>query len=282
MGLTRSEATALGIAAIGHVVLFGILSVGFLATPNPEKLRSTPIEVTLSDEVGLVSEAPVVAHEEPAAKKSPVEAPVEPETAPPEPAAQPETPPEPAARPKPTPPKPAPAPNARVAPAKPVKPAPAAPAAAPAKPAAKAAPARPSTARGPVKPTGRLNGLDLGVSDRPTASTSATPPAAAIGPQVKAALGAEIIRQIRPHWSPPSGADSEKLRTRVVVALGRDGSLAGEPRVTQTGVTDSNRTQGALARERAIRAVKLAAPFKLPPQFYDAWKTIGPTLYEGL
>ncbi|WP_322740318.1 TonB C-terminal domain-containing protein [Sphingomonas sp. M1-B02] len=99
---------------------------------------------------------------------------------------------------------------------------------------------------------------------------------------MKAALGAEIIRQIRPHWSPPSGADSDKLRTRVVVTLGRDGALAGEPRVTQTGVTASNRAQAELARERAIRAVKLAAPFKLPAQFYDAWKTIGPTLYEGL
>jgi hypothetical protein len=68
----------------------------------------------------------------------------------------------------------------------------------------------------------------------------------------------------------------------VQVSLNRDGTLAGEPRVTQTGITDSNRGQAALHRERAIRAVKLAAPFKLPAQYYDAWKTIAPTLYEGL
>ncbi|MEI9927266.1 MAG: hypothetical protein WDN44_05590 [Sphingomonas sp.] len=35
-------------------------------------------------------------------------------------------------------------------------------------------------------------------------------------------------------------------------------------------------------KERAIRAVRLASPFKLPAQYYAAWKTIEPTLYEGL
>jgi outer membrane biosynthesis protein TonB len=308
MAMTRTEAGALGIVVVAHAVLFGLLSVGFLATPNPDKLKPAPIQVTLSDEVGLTSEAPVVSHEEMAAKKSPVEAPLEPDTAP-EPSEQPApTPPEPEPapqpQPKPQPAPPKPAPVAKPAPTKPsptkptptkpapaAKPAPAKPA--PAAPAAKPAPARPAPAkpasagspakaRGPVKPTGQLEGLDLGQSDRPSRSTATTPPAATIGPQVKAALGAEVIRQLKPHWTPPSGADSEKLRTRVVVSLNRDGSLAGEPRVTQTGITDSNRSQAALAKERAIRAVRLAAPFKLPPQFYDAWKTIGPTLYEGL
>jgi outer membrane biosynthesis protein TonB len=301
MAMTRTEAGALGIVVVAHAVLFGLLSVGFLATPNPDKLKPAPIQVTLSDEVGLTSEAPVVSHEEMAAKKSPVEAPLEPDTAP-EPSEQPApTPPEPAPQPqpKPQPAPPKPAPVAKPAPTKPTptkpapaakpapaKPAPAAPAAKPA--SARPAPAKPASAgppakaRGPVKPTGQLEGLDLGQSDRPSRSTATTPPAATIGPQVKAALGAEVIRQLKPHWTPPSGADSEKLRTRVVVSLNRDGSLAGEPRVTQTGITDSNRSQAALAKERAIRAVRLAAPFKLPPQFYDAWKTIGPTLYEGL
>ena len=66
------------------------------------------------------------------------------------------------------------------------------------------------------------------------------------------------------------------------MSLNQDGSLAGEPRVTQTGITESNRSQAALHRERAIRAVKLAAPFRLPPQYYGAWKTIAPNLFEGL
>ncbi len=66
------------------------------------------------------------------------------------------------------------------------------------------------------------------------------------------------------------------------VRLAQDGSIQGDPTVTQTGVTASNATQAALAKERAIRAVRLAAPFKLPAQFYGAWKSIEPTLYEGL
>ena len=321
MGMTRGEATALGVAAAGHVLLFGVLSVGFLATPNPDKLEPQPIEVTLADDVALTSASPEISSEAPAAKKSPVEAPLEPDTAP-EPAPEPEpAPPEPqpapAPQPKPAPPKPAPAkpapaklapakpqpkpqpqpkPAPKAAPAKPTKPAPAAPAkptrAAPAAPAriaaagksaaTRPAAAAPAKARGPVKPSGRLEGLALGATALPSPSKSNAQPAATVGPQIRSALQAEVIRQIKPHWTPPSGADSEKLRTRVVVSLNRDGSVQGEPRVTQTGVTDSNRVQAALHRERAIRAVKLAAPFKLPAQYYDGWKTIAPTLYEGL
>jgi len=151
----------------------------------------------------------------------------------------------------------------------------------PSKPAPAQAPSRPSNR--PVAPTGRLDGLLNGINDKPSKSASVTPPAATVGPEQKAALSGAIIRQIRPYWAPPSGADSDKLRTTVTVRLNEDGTLAGEPRVTaQTGITDSNRAQADLARDRAIRAVKLAAPFKLPPQFYSAWKVIAPVLYEDL
>ena len=154
---------------------------------------------------------------------------------------------------------------------------PAAPA--PAKAVAKPAPAKPTTARGPVKPTGRLNGLDLGVSDRPTNSTATTPPASVIGAAVKQSLAAELYRVLRPHWSAPTGADADKLRTTVEARLNPDGTLAGPPRVVnQVGVTDSNRVQAELHKERAIKAVRLAAPFKsLPPKFYEGWKVIRPT-----
>lgn len=305
--IDRSEKVGLIVAAAGHVILFGVLSVGFLATPNPLKLESRPVEVTLIDEVSLESTAPEISSEEPAAKLAPEEAPLEPEAAPPDPSPEPPTPqpkpvqPQPAppqpkpqpAPPKPAPPKPTPpkpvAPTAPAPKAKPQPPAPASRPVAPAKPAASTAtkpataatPARPSNAA-PAKPTGRLDGLLAGLTDRPTQSQATTPPATAIGPQVKAALAAEVLRQIKPKWTPPSGADSDQLRTTVQVRLKPDGSIDGEPRVTQTGVTDGNRVQAGLHRERAIRAVKLAAPFKLPQQYYDAWKTIAPTLYEGL
>jgi outer membrane biosynthesis protein TonB len=264
--MDRGEGAGLTIAVLGHVVLFGLLSVGFLATPNPVRLVPVPIDVGLIEETALESTSPTPTSEAPAAKLSPVEAPVEPDSAPPEPAPNPQ----PIAKPQPTPPKPAPAPDA-------VKPAPKTPP----KPAPAAAPARPSNR--PVAPTGRLDGLLNGINDKPSPSKSVTPPAATAGPEVKAALIAAINRQIRPHWAPPSGADSDKLKTTVTVRLNEDGSLASEPRVTaQTGITDSNRAQADLARERAIRAVKLAAPFKLPAQYYNAWKVIAPVLFEDL
>jgi hypothetical protein len=63
--------------------------------------------------------------------------------------------------------------------------------------------------------------------------------------------------------------------TIVRFRLNRDGSLAGAPTCTQqSGETASNATQVGLHCERAIRAVRLAAPFDLPEQFYDKWKLI--------
>jgi outer membrane biosynthesis protein TonB len=266
--VTRSEAAGLGIAAIGHLALFGLLSVGFLATPNPLQLQSAPIEVSLTDEVGLESQAPVPHQEDVAARLSPVEAPLEPDTAPPEPADQPD--PQPVAKPEPTPPKPAPAENARPAPKQPPT------KAAPAKAQPKSQPKR------EIRASGVLDGIVAGLKDQPSKGKATTPPAVKAGPAVQSALAAEVLRQIKPRWKPPSGADSDKLRTTVQVQLDRDGAIVGQPRVTQTGVTASNRAQADLHRERALRAVQLAAPFKLPAQYYDAWKTIAPTLYEGL
>lgn len=208
--ISRGEATGLVLAIAGHAGLFALLSMGFLAVSNPVKSDETPIEVSISDMVGLKSEAPVVTHEEAAALKAPEEGPPVPDTPPPSPADE-----QPVAKPQPQP-KPAPAPDAAKAPL--------------AKPAsAAAALTRPRNDR---RPTGSLDGLDLGATDKPSNSRSTTPPAATAGPAVQAALSAEIIRQIRPHWSPPSGADSEKLRTTVHVRLAQDGSIQGDPTVT--------------------------------------------------
>jgi hypothetical protein len=65
------------------------------------------------------------------------------------------------------------------------------------------------------------------------------------------------------------------LVTELAFDLNEDGSLQGRPRVLrQSGVTDTNRAQQALHAERAIRAVQLAAPFDLPDEYYEAWKSI--------
>lgn len=266
--MDKAEKAGLGIATAGHVILFGLLSVGFLATPNPLDLRPKPIEVTLSDEIGLESQAPTPSTEEPAAKLAEVEAPVEP-ASPPEPAPKPE--------PVPAPPKPQPQPAPKPTPAPKVEKAKPAPQP---KPAPKAEPAPKAKA---ATPTGRLKGITDGLTDRASDSRSTSPPAATIGPAVQSALASEVRRQLKPHWRSPTGQDVELLRTIVEVRLARDGSIIGEPRVIeQTGVNASNRSQAELHKEHAIRAVKLAAPFKLPAEYYDAWKVIRPAFDKRL
>ena len=308
--MDRAEKIGLGVATAGHVLLFGLLSSGFLATPNPLKLNSPPMDVSLVDEVALKSTAPQVSTAPPPPSVAPEQGPTE-DAAPapePEPTPQPEpTPAPPAPRPappkpvaKPAPPKPAPAPpkkdvpaakpkpaaekpapaKSKPAPEKP-KPAAAAPAKASQKPAAKPrsdAPARASGQGKADKPKGSLLGKDFlkGIDTEDDAPRKpAPPPAAAMGPQQKAALDSEIRRQLKPHWKAPTGADADSLRTILRVKLDRDGALIGTPQVMdQTGITPSNKSQAGLHAEQAIKAVRLAAPFKLPAQFYEQWKDL--------
>lgn len=262
--IDRSEGAGLTVALAGHVALFGLLSVGFLATPKPEKLKSVPIEVSLSDDVGMESTAPVVSHEELAAKKSPVEAPVEPDSAPPEPVAEPQ----PIAKPQPTPPKPVPAPVAKPQPAPP-KPVAAAPAKAPSKPSNR-----------PVKPTGNLDGLDLGKSNNKTASTTTTAPASATGAE-RASFAAAIQRQVQPcaNRQVTPGPGAEQIRVAVKLRLNRDGSLAAAPTImSHDGVDDGNRRYVERVDDLAVATFKGCSPLRgLPDALYDVpggWKSV--------
>lgn len=106
-------------------------------------------------------------------------------------------------------------------------------------------------------------------------STSTGTPAAKFGASEAASLRSAISRQIKPYWAVPQGLDAEKLVTVLAWDLNPDGSLKGRPRViSQSGITDGNRNQADLHAERAIRAVQQAAPFRLPPEFYNEWKRI--------
>jgi outer membrane biosynthesis protein TonB len=263
MALTRSEIGGLVVAAAGHLVLFGILSVGFLATPNAEKLKPQPIAVSFAEDVGLESSAPDISSAPEAAKKSPVEAPVEPDSAPPEPVSEPE----PVAKPQPAPPKPAPAPNAKPAP--PSKPTTAAPAVNPRQ-----------QPRRNVRPTGNLEGLDLGRTNNRTDSTSLNPPATKMSAQAAADISSAIQRQVQPcadrQVNPGPGAD--QIRVVVNLRINRDGSLAGPPRIVgHTGVDDAN--QRYVTRvDDAVRAIFAScAPLRgLPAELYDVpngWKS---------
>ena len=100
-------------------------------------------------------------------------------------------------------------------------------------------------------------------------------PSAADVASIKRALGQEIARQLKPRWKSPTGADVDQLVTILSWDLAKDGSLMGEPRfVDQQGGTPSNQAQARIHRENAIKAVRAAAPFRLPPEHYALWKSV--------
>ena len=254
--LSREERIGLGIAAVAHVALVAALvwqvRDGPAKLPVPER-----IEVSLAQDVALTSTAPKPA---PAAQAA-----IAPQLAP-----------------EPAPPPPAPEPIPTVAVKELPKPAIAAlhqPAPKPA-PVAKASAAPAPAKLAPQKTSKPAGGSRLGddflagVSAGERTKAAGTP-AAAFGPAEQASLSQAINRQLKPKWNAPQGVDAEQLVTVLSWELNQDGSLAGTPRVvSQSGITDSNRPQAKLHAERAIRAVQLAAPFELPPQFYDKWKRI--------
>jgi hypothetical protein len=232
--------------------------------PDPLPLPET-MTVTLSNDPGLTSTSP-----EPLAQPSPDSAPVIGEAPPP---------PEPIARIEPEPvrqvepqllPKVAPKAAPKAAVPQRIAPAP--------RPSA-----RPITAPPRAQPprTGKPGGTRLGrdflsgVPDAPASGASALVPASQIGASVRSSLASAIARELKPRWVAPQGAEAEKLVTVLSWELNADGSLAGSPRIVrQEGITDANRAQVQRHAEQAIRAVRLAAPFDLPPQYYNAWKRV--------
>ena len=57
--MDRSEKIGLGVAVVGHVLLFGALSLGFLGAPElPKKIEQQPIDVSLVPDVALEATAP--------------------------------------------------------------------------------------------------------------------------------------------------------------------------------------------------------------------------------
>lgn len=78
--------------------------------------------------------------------------------------------------------------------------------------------------------------------------------------------------QLNGCWRPPgTGGGSEVPVVELHWELNADGTLAGEPRVTSAPST----TAGQVYAEAALRAVRMCAPFRLPPDKYEGgWKYI--------
>ena len=264
--MEKAEKIGLGVAAAGHLALFGALSLSVLSGTN-EAFRNKPIEVMIADEVGLESAAPNPAMATPATSVAPeLGTPEESSFVEPEPLPEPpkaEARPTPAAR---------PAPVTREQPRKPDK---------PARPAAKTE-AKPKPE---PKPRGSRLGDDFlkGVTDAPSVSRSQNIAAEKASAATVASLQRELYRLVKQKWRPPTGADAELLRTTVTARLDSNGRIIGTPTATTTGITPSNRSQVDVHQERAIAAVQLAAPFTtFPEKYYEEWKVIEPVLYLGV
>jgi hypothetical protein len=101
-----------------------------------------------------------------------------------------------------------------------------------------------------------------------------------VGAAVKSSLAAEVRRQLKPHWKAPTGADVEQLRTELSIALAPNGTVTNVEVLRTTGQNESNRPQVRLHQEQAVRAVRLASPFQLPAEYYDAWKLLSPIGFD--
>ncbi|QNQ08776.1 cell envelope biogenesis protein TolA [Sphingomonas alpina] len=283
--MERTEKIGLGVAALGHVVLFGALSLSWL-WPAKSPPKVTPIDISLVDDVALQSQAPP-ATEAPAQSQAPEEGPPE-EAAPPEAAEAEPAPTPPAKQPEPAP-APKPAPKAPPPPKK-------EPVAKPDK--AKTPPAKTSTAAvkppSPVKATGtkpnavRRNpgGFALseetlkGLSATKSTSKAETPPGATMNAQAAADIGSAIKRQVQPcadrQVNPGPGAS--RIRVTIRLQLNKDGSLAARPAITaHSGVDDENGRYVDAVDRSAIATFMGCSPLRgLPAELYDVprgWKT---------
>lgn len=270
--LRSEERTGLIIAFLLHVALVAAL----VLQPRPDAVVPLPerMTVSLADEVALEATGPVLSQDSRQAVAPTISDEIappernEPEPAP-EPKLQPQPRPEPTPRPAPrAKPDPAPAPKPRPEPRPQAKAAPKASTPAPSK--TPPAQAEPKKGGGSRIGADFLKGTETGRRD-----AAAPAPASAIGAAEKASLAQAIARQLKPHWTSPQGVDVELLVTVLSFDLKADGSLAGTPRVVrQEGITDANRPQAPRHAELAVRAVQLAAPFDLPPEYYNAWKRV--------
>ena len=252
--MDRADTTGLGFAIAAHGALFAALSLGIGAVTLP-RIAGDPIEVSFADETGLISSAPVISSEAPAPSiASELGAPEEAAVAP-----------APAVAPPP-PDRPSTAPSQKAS-----------------APAAQQQPKQKSSAAGTrTKTSGSRFGSEFmkGLNDEPSASRSQAAQASTVSAEASASLRAEVRRQLKPHWKAPTGADAEKLRTELSISLARDGTVTDITILRTTGQTASNRPQVRLHQEQAVRAVRLASPFRLPAEFYDAWKHLSPIGFD--
>lgn len=260
-----TERGAIGLAALGHLLLLAALSVGLARSlpPDPASADITPVEFV---EIG--AETTVTRPPEPSLEAAPRDPGPPP---PPEPEALP-APPVPA----PPVPQPAPAPVEDVA----AQDAVAEPRAAP----PRRAPARPAPPAKSFDAGAMAALIDKSIPDAPVrprdpsafakSIEQAIPRGARISPRAMATLEQAIRAQIAPCWNPPiGGADVQGMTVVLKIRLNRDGTVLGQPEfISQTGATAGNQAYARAFVETARRAVLRCAPLDLPDDLYSYWR----------
>jgi colicin import membrane protein len=86
-----------------------------------------------------------------------------------------------------------------------------------------------------------------------------------------ARLLAMLKQQLSACWNPPVGVrEARDLAVRVRFSLNRDGSLSGEPVVTNRG----SNPMFQVAAETALKAVRSCQPLRLPAAKYEVWQEV--------
>ncbi len=256
--LRNEERIGLGVAVVLHL---GLAAAFLVQSTKREVLAPAPrMTVNLTSDVGLEATAP-----DPVPTSAAAIAPV----LAPEPAPEAVVQPQPVVQPLPEPPRPKPVERTVAKPQPKPKPVSTEPRRRPDTPATKM--------QSTPKPAGgsRIGSDFLPGAGDSTNTREARVPASQIGASAKASLFQAIAKELRPKWQPPSGPEVEDLVTKVRFRLNPDGSLSGTPEIVrQTGITDLNKPQAGRHGEQAIRAIRLAAPFDLPQEYYEAWKVV--------
>lgn len=243
--MDRAERTGLGIAVLGHALLFGALSLSLLRTPPKLTPINPPINVDLVDATAMETAAPD-AVQDASAPPAPSETPEEAET--------------------PTPPalvKPAPTPE----------------------PSAKPLLNKPRASRLDSALASQLSRAASRESATPgtgrgAAAQGSGTPAARTAAQLEASFIQALFLKIKRYWRAPTGVDAELLKTNIIVTLKPDGTVDQITITSQSGVNENNENLKSLHAERAASAIRRAAPFPLPPEHYAIWQSLGPITFD--
>lgn len=266
--MERAEKIGLGVAAAGHLVLFGMLSLSLIWRDDSPKLGDPTVEVTIAGDPGtseLQSDSPLPISEPEPLEDLPSEELLEPE---PEDISPPDT---------PSVQEELPDRSAEIKRQREIEQQRKREADARKKRERDAKAKRERDAkrkRDAEERRRRMAETQRQIANAANAANSG-PPAKSAG-QVKGEVNASIGREVLPflRGCTPSGVDVKQIVTRVTLSLNRDGSLAGLSSVSQRGVNENNRLQAKPMENCVLGAIRRAAPFtSLDPAYYNVWKS---------